>query len=77
MIDPYEKIIMIMRNQGSGTGEPFVMGNMKTATKVSVGDLVLSSGDYLKLSGVSLSKGDDVLIAVVSDVYIIIGKVVS
>ena len=76
MINPYEKMLMIMREQGSVTDAPFSMGCMSSGGKLQIGDLVLTSDDYYKLNNVSLQSGDNVLIAIVDDSYIVLGKVV-
>lgn len=76
MIDPYEKIIMIMRNQ-SVTSGPFALGIMDSATECSIGAIKLDDEDYYKLSGVSVSAGDTVLFAKVDDTFILLGKVVD
>ena len=45
MIDPYEKIIMVMRNQSVSSG-PFALGVMKDATTCSIGAIELTDEDY-------------------------------
>lgn len=76
MIDAYEKIIMIMRNQSNVAG-PFVFGIMDSSTECMIGELRLTEDDMFKLDGVSVSAGDMVLIARVDDSYVIMGKVVE
>lgn len=76
MIDPYEKILMVMREQGANKNVPFMMGSMKNSTDCVVDGMTLENNDYYKLNNVSLSEGDKVLITVVDDSWIILGKVV-
>lgn len=76
MIDPYEKIIMVMRNQSVSSG-PFALGVMKDATTCSLGSIELTDEDYYKMSGVNVAADDTVLFAKVDDTYILIGKVVE
>jgi len=75
MINPYEKIIKVIRDQGR-TGPFLFTGILKTDGKCITGDLVLHEGEYLKLDGVSVTTDSRVLIALVDESFIILGKVV-
>lgn len=76
MIDPYEKILMVMRNQGR-TDSPMFTGLLNTDGTCEVGDIILESGDYAKLGNITVSQKTEVLIANVDDRLIILGKVVE
>ena len=78
MINPYEKLIMIMRKQSSKTASTrLTTGLMLDGTKCQIGDLKLTKDDLLYLNNVSLAKDDIVLIAIVDEQYIVLGKVVE
>lgn len=78
MINPYEKIIMLMRKQAEQTvPSSFTTGKMLNSTKCQIGDLKLTKDELLYLDGLSLSKDDIVLVAMVDEQYIVIGKVVE
>lgn len=76
MIDPYEKIIKVIRDQGRTESQLFT-GVLKANGKCLIGDLTLEPGEYSKLGNISTSQNAEVLIANVEDRLIILGKVVE
>lgn len=76
MIDPYEKIIKVMRDQGR-TESPLFCGVLRADGKLSVGDLLLEQGDYSRVGNITTNTPVKVLIAYVEDDFIILGKVVD
>jgi hypothetical protein len=75
MINPYEKILKIMREQGRTEPQLFT-GVLHPNGRCSVGDLVLEPGDFSRLGNFTTLRDVTVLIASVEDNLIIIGKVV-
>ena len=75
MINPYEKILMLMRDQGR-TESPLFTGILHANGKCSVGDLILEPGDFSRLGNITTTQDAKVLIASVEDDLIILGKVV-
>lgn len=76
MINPYEKIIKVIRDQSKT--DPFLFtGILTTDGKCIMGDLVLHEGEYAKLEGVSVSTDSRVLIVLLNEQFIILGKVVE
>lgn len=76
MIDPYEKIIKIMREQGRTEPQLFT-GVLRADGSCSVGDLLLESGDYSALNNrMTVLSDTKVLIASIDGDLIILGKVV-
>ncbi|MBQ9607652.1 MAG: hypothetical protein IJV16_10845 [Lachnospiraceae bacterium] len=86
MIDPYEKILMVMRGQGK-TEAPLLTGILKPNGNCNIGDLVLEPDDYDslaveseenegRLEKITTDTDVEVLIASIDDRLIILGKVV-
>ena len=76
MINPYEKMLMVIRDQGR-TDAPLFTGLLNTDGTCAVGDLILDSGDYATLGEITVEERSEVLIASVDDRFIILGKVVE
>ena len=76
MINPYEKMIMVMRDQGR-TGPFLFIGMLYPDGKLLIGDLLLHAGDYSKLEGITVNSDSRVLIALANESFIILGKVVE
>ena len=75
MINPYEKMLMIIRDQGRTESQLFT-GVLHSDGSCSVGDLTLEPGDFSRLGNITTSQDATVLIASVDDDLIILGKVV-
>lgn len=76
MIDPYEKILKVIRDQGR-TDSPLFTGLLNSNGTCAIGDLILERGDYATLGDITVSGQSEVLIASVDDRLIILGKVVE
>ena len=76
MIDPYEKLLMVMRDQGR-TDSPLFTGLLYPDGKCAVGDLIIEQGDYATLGEITVTEESEVLIASLDDRLIILGKVVE
>jgi hypothetical protein len=76
MINPYEKILMVMRDQGR-TESPLFTGLLYPDGKCAIGDLMLEQGDYVTLGEITVTEESEVLMASLDDRVIILGKVVE
>lgn len=77
MIDPYEKILMVMRDQGK-TDDVLLTGILKPDKTLEIGDLILEEEDYAALNQKPTTEEDaEVIIAALDDRFIILGKVVE
>lgn len=75
MINPYEKMLMVMRNQGRADSQLFT-GLLQADMKLDIGTLTLEPGEYSVLNGLTAGANTKVLIASVNDELIVLGKVV-
>ncbi len=77
-MNAYEKIIKRMRSEG-GRDSPgqIIFGEVLAGKKIGIGNIKLDTDLYEMLDSVeSISKGDTVLLADVSDgEYVVLGKV--
>lgn len=76
MINPYEKIIKVIRDQGR-TGPFLYSGTLCPDGRCIMGDLTLNEGEYMKFEGISVTQDSRVLIALVGENFIVLGKVVE
>ena len=76
MINPYEKILMVMRNQGQTESQLFT-GMLSPNGTCAVGDLILEPGEYATLGEITVTVESEVLICAIDDRMIILGKVVE
>ena len=76
MINPYEKMIMVMRNQGRTESQLFT-GMLSPDGTCAVGDLILEPDDYATLGEITVTVESEVLICSINDRPIILGKVVE
>ena len=76
MIDPYEKILKVIRDQGR-TDSPLFTGLLNAGGTCAIGSLLLERGDYATLGDITVTEESEVLIASVDDRLIILGKVVE
>lgn len=78
-MNAYERIMEVIRKQGKKRNlTELQLASVGEQKEIHVGDLKLDSDDYIKSEGVSLQKGDTVLIYQIEDnEYIVICKVVN
>lgn len=77
-MNSYEKLLEIMRKQGSKDNPSSLQLGRCENNKVKVGNQILDPEDYMIADGLKIKKGDLLLIYQISDAqFIIICKVVS
>lgn len=77
-MNAYERIMEVIRKQGKKDSTGLQLASVGEQKEIHAGDLKLDSEDYLRAEGMSLQKGDTVLIYRFSDdKYIAICKVVE
>ncbi len=77
-MNSYEKLLEIMRKQGSKDNPTSLQLGRCENNKVKVGNQILDPEDYLIADGLKVNEGDLLLVYQISDAqFIIICKVVS
>lgn len=77
-MNSYEKLLEIMRKQGSKDNPSSLQLGRYENNKVKIGNQILDSEDYLIADGLKVTDGDLLLVYQISDAqFIIVCKVVS
>lgn len=81
-MNAYEKLIMITRSESKRAGDPkqINLGTMTSEDSCKVGGNELEADELMIIDSLDgeLEKGDDVIVARISDgLYVILGKVVE
>ena len=77
IMNSYEKIIKVIRDESNrGKNAPIRLG-VVDKEKISVGMLELEKEDFLINSELSLKDGDQVLVVLTQDIFVIVCKVVT
>ncbi len=77
-VNGYEKLIMLMRNQAKNTASSsgvIVVGEVTSAGKVKIGDLVMDADDVETISGVIITASTTILCTIIGDDVYVLGTV--